>query len=378
MISILLYIISFLFIDNCSRKDLVGKHIKVSSILLFLLMTVFFCFRDLPVLNDTAHYYEKQEYYVDASELKNSIFDISWVSIIEPGFQVYQRILAKYIWADPYAIILVSSLLIIVGMIWFINQINKGIRKKQIPEGLLFFILAGTGILFEYHSVTRQGLAALLILIAYVLKCRDRKILIPSLLVIVAMTLHKTALVCLVPIVAGNFELTKKRMGILIISLTIISLFLFPILSFTEYAESKYIDQQADREATPWAAVLDAMLYVGLALYGYILKGRYNLSEVDSNLVWMVVIGGFFLVISPGFLIFTRFGVYFNIFLVVYFLFYLRQIPRRHYVQLKVLLIIVMLARSAIVLEYRNEWAHLVPYSFYDFSKKYHETELGY
>lgn len=58
MILVLLYFTSFLFVAYLS-KSINNEHdrIRFEQIMCFVLLFVFFGLRNLPVLNDTAHYY---------------------------------------------------------------------------------------------------------------------------------------------------------------------------------------------------------------------------------------------------------------------------------------------------------------------------------
>jgi hypothetical protein len=44
--------------------------------------------------------------------------------------------------------------------------------------------------------------------------------------------------------------------------------------------------------------------------------------------------------------------------------------------QMLVTILIILAIRMAIILTFRNEWYHLIPYSFYDFSDRFHNYNM--
>ena len=83
--------------------------------------------------------------------------------------------------------------------------------------------------------------------------------------------------------------------------------------------------------------------------------------------------------LDTQFPILGRFCLYFNIVVFALFLYYVDQI--RNYKTRKIILVSVvcfLMLRIWVVLEFKPEWYHLEPYTFYDFSTKLHDTQFGY
>ena len=74
-----------------------------------------------------------------------------------------------------------------------------------------------------------------------------------------------------------------------------------------------------------------------------------------------------------------RFGMFFSQYAVVLFInsLYQEEAAKRLKI-LKYAVVAILVLRILIVLIYRDEWFHLVPYSFFDFSLEHQETLFGY
>ena len=117
MLLLALYFISFLAVDYIS------KHINGYSqkryfqlIACFILLFVFFGFRGLPVLNDTAHYYAHLYNHLRyQSYFDESIFTTDPHERFEYGYLVWIHFITRYIWCDPYSIILISAFIVTIA-----------------------------------------------------------------------------------------------------------------------------------------------------------------------------------------------------------------------------------------------------------------------
>lgn len=354
-----------------SKKCVANRKISSDMIWCFLLLFIFFGFRDLPILNDTSHYYAYQREICRTIDL-DSTFTFDSNLSFEPGFQIFSKIVAKYIWDDPYGIIFIPSLIVTVGLIWFVSKYT---RKSL---AFVLFICAGTDLLFLCYAATRQGLAAMLFLIAYYLKDKENKNLIPVFLILLAMQFHSSAVVCFIPFALCYLKPSKRNVCLYLFLLLVITIGLYPFLVIMGYQESVYFEHAAQRETFPLAVLLKISFYFFFVYYGFWAKKKYNLLESDRLAVWTVLTALFFALGSLQLPILGRFDIYFGMIFIIYFIRYFENVPKHVNTSIAVILFMVLLLRMSIVLEYKNEWYHLVPYSFYDFADTYHNTDFGY
>ena len=72
---ILLILCSFLLIEWVGRRLPMQSRLLFQTITCFAILVIFFCLRDLPVLNDTGHYYETQYLLVKKGLQNIDIFE---------------------------------------------------------------------------------------------------------------------------------------------------------------------------------------------------------------------------------------------------------------------------------------------------------------
>lgn len=368
MLVIIFYILGFIAIENFTVTLPDKQRIKNQTIWCYILLCGFFCFRGLPVLNDTSHYYAYQIHAISDLPSLKSIFDVEWDTSIEVGFQVLQHFIAKYISTDPYAIIMITALACSIGLVWFIRMYTDALP-------FTLFLLAGMSYLFSFYAAMRQSLAAILFFVAIYLWDKKGKKIVPIALIGLAWLFHDSVIVCLIPFVLSYFEVSKKNIIRYIVILTISVIALYPILEMLSYSDSMYVERALQRESPALAAFLNLSFYAILLIWVYLNHSKQFIIE-NKMLIWCGLTCIFFHLCALQILIFERFGLYFSIFVVL--LFVKALYASRSKSTIKILLILVLLIRTFIVLEYRNEWLHLVPYSFYDFGDYYHQTDFGY
>lgn len=375
MIIIIAYVLSFLLINAISPKicHSVESQKRFESISCFILIFGFFGFRGLSVLNDTAHYYEDQLILTRYGDFYNSsIFNVDPTLNFEIGFQVLQRFIGKYISSDPYALILISALILTIGTIWYLN---KNTNKISV---CIFFMLA-TFILFNQFCVTRQSYAAL----CFYLSCifyENRKYILSLAIIYFATFFHTSAVVLLLPYVMSFFNINKRNITITILCGTIITIFLFPILkSLNIDTYSIYVTTALERESIALASILTTLLMgllLGICLY---IDTHYKISQRPHKiLIWSSITGLFFSAGSILVQAFARFSVYFTPAIILVFIHYLYLLPSRQHKTIYTLCVLILMLHLIIVLEYRNEWFHLIPYNFHNFNEIAPNYEFGY
>ncbi len=376
MIIILLYIFFFLFISFILREK---KYFRAQEIICFMGLFIFFGFRDLPVLNDTGHYYEGFLYVAsDKSYLNSSVFSIDVFQRFEPGFQMFEKTIAKYISKDPYSIIIISSLISSIVLLYLIKFFTHKLA-------LAIFFLLGTSLMFYYYNNIRQGFACYLFwlgIVLFIKKNRNFKIvkikwtLLLALLCILAVTFHYSAIVLFAPILLSRLSLNKKNVCLII---TIGLLFCFStyyLMRITGLSEVDYYDRGLNRETASFGPLLNAVMQIILAYVSFHLTKKYNIVVVHPIIWWVIILACIFSAASVLNGIIGRFAMYFSIFTIVNFVCCLERTPAHYRHIIKNVLVVILFIRVYILLEYRPEWNHLYPYSFYDFSKPYHEYRI--
>ena len=119
----------------------------------FLLLFIFFGFRDLPILNDTAHYYRHVRHLFSNTPFDNTpwyTFDSS--SNFEEGFQIFLRIIGLVISKEPYSLIIITSFITTASLLWFLN-------KSTSHVAFAVFVLMTSTLLLGCYSAIRQSLA---------------------------------------------------------------------------------------------------------------------------------------------------------------------------------------------------------------------------
>ena len=151
---IILFCLSFLLVEYISwhfKGEKVQKNTQI--VMCFLLLFIFFGFRDLPILNDTAHYYRHVGHLFSNMPFDNTpwyTFDSS--SNFEEGFQIFLRIIGLVISKEPYSIIIITSFITTASLLWFLN-------KSTSHVAFAVFVLMTSTFLLGCYSAIRQSLA---------------------------------------------------------------------------------------------------------------------------------------------------------------------------------------------------------------------------
>ena len=159
---IILFCLSFLLVEYISwhfKGEKVQKNTQI--VMCFLLLFIFFGFRDLPILNDTAHYYRHVRHLFSNTPFDNTpwyTFDSS--SNFEEGFQIFLRIIGLVISKEPYSLIIITSFITTASLLWFLN-------KSTSHVAFAVFVLMTSTLLLGCYSAIRQSLAVSVSYILY-------------------------------------------------------------------------------------------------------------------------------------------------------------------------------------------------------------------
>lgn len=375
MLLVALYFISFLAVDYIS------KHINGYSqkryfqiIACFILLFVFFGMRGLSVLNDTAHYYAHLYNHLRyQSYFDESIFTPDPHDRFEYGYLVWIHFITKYIWCDPYSIILISAFIVTVANLMLV-------KKHTDRIALTIFLMLST--LITEYGLLRQSYAICLSYLAMNL-LMERKFIKYYILIAIAYMFHHSVIIMALFPVFSFVELNKDNVIRTFIATIIISVCIFPIISMLGFGESAYYEGNQDREAAPIAAMINAAMYIFVAYAGYYLHKKFKSDLPQPLIIWAVICGLCLSIINISFISFNRLALYFIPYITIFFIYTYEsctaQNPNNK--KIKTILLIIILAilgKMILTIALKNIWHHLTPYSMYDFYEEFHNYNFGY
>lgn len=375
MLLLALYFISFLAVDYIS------KHINGYSqkryfqiIACFILLFVFFGMRGLSVLNDTAHYYAHLYNHLRyQSYFDESIFTPDPHDRFEYGYLVWIHFITKYIWCDPYSIILISAFIVTVANLMLV-------KKHTDRIALTIFLMLST--LITEYGLLRQSYAICLSYLAMNL-LMERKFIKYYILIAIAYMFHHSVIIMALFPVFSFVELNKDNVIRTFIATIIISVCIFPIISMLGFGESAYYEGNQDREAAPIAAMINAAMYIFVAYAGYYLHKKFKSDLPQPLIIWAVICGLCLSIINISFISFNRLALYFIPYITIFFIYTYEsctaQNPNNK--KIKTILLIIILAilgKMILTIALKNIWHHLTPYSMYDFYEEFHNYNFGY
>lgn len=303
MVTVLLYFTSFLFVHYCS-KSLNNEYdrVRFQQVSCFFMLFVFFGLRDLPVLNDTSHYYGhfyRLAKYTSFNE--ESIFHYDPNERFEYGYMIFLRFIGKYISSNPYSIILVSSLIITIANL---KLISKYTDKIALTTFLFLLILP------QQYNTIRQTFATVIFYIAF--HFLENKRYCPYfLLVALAYMFHKSAIILLFFPIVSMLKVTRRNVISMLLISFCLAIAIYPILGYMGFGDSSYVEENLARVKAPLAAIMD-VCYIALLLLGcwYMCK-KFKINIPDRQLIWAAVFSLCCRIISVPFLVFGRFNGYF-------------------------------------------------------------------
>lgn len=375
MLTIALFFISFLGVDYIS-KYINGysqkRYFQLTAC--FILLFVFFGLRGLSVLNDTAHYYAHLYNHLRyQSYFDESIFTPDPHDRFEYGYLVWIHFITKYIWCDPYSIILISAIIVTIANLLLVKQHTDRIALT------IYFLLST---LITEYGLLRQSYAICISYLAinYLLK---RKFVIYYILIAIAYVFHHSVIIMALFPVFTFIELRKDNVIKAFIATIIISICIYPIISILGFDNSFYYEGNQEREAAPIAAMINAAVYILLVYAAYYLHKEYKSKLPDPMITWAVICGLCLSIINISFLSFNRLALYFIPYITIFFISIYDSCTEKYpdNKKIKTILFIIILAilgKMILTVALKNVWHHLTPYSMYDFYEGFHDYNFGY
>ncbi len=374
MLSALIYFYSFAFLSYIAKNSIKipKKRVRFEVIACFIMLFGFFGFRDLPALNDTSHYYEHIENVLRYGDISfSNILKYDIYERFSVGYQVYERFIGT-VFGHPYMIICISALITTISFLYFAKAHTEKVSF------LIFMCL--TTFMMNVYSGIRQGLATCIFLFALIFLERGRT-LVFSVLVFLAYMFHPSAIILFILPILQRIPLNKLTILLTVLATLAAIIGIDYLVGLTGLSETDYFDYNMERESLPLGSVLNSMVLLFFIVVAYRIKVRSSIKDnaTISLFWWISLLDLFFSVLDSQFPILARFCIYFNIIVFALFLYYVGQI--RNYKTRKFIIMSVvclLMLRIWVVLEFKPEWYHLEPYSFYDFSIKVHDTRFGY
>ncbi len=382
---IILILLSFLGIEwFASLMPSQKNRVNFQIVCCFVVLFVFFCMRDLPILNDTGHYYGSQYKLLSRPNFdEESVFKpYMRTDRYEYLFQVWSRFIAKYIWGDAYAIIFVTGLLVTISNLWFIRKFTDHIGCTMV---LIFLFLC-----FMY-SANRQAYAIMLFFLSFkhLLK---REYLKYYIYILIAYFFHRSAWILAIVPIFGIVKLRARNVSLLFAATIILAIFIYPILIQIGLEENFYFKSNTQREAFPLAALLNVIFNALILVMIWYITRKYGKSDLPDIVSWCSILCVAIGITSVPFLIFGRYAIYFEIIMLLQFVHMVYETNLKKRVHVKKIgfstrwsrnwmmntMIIISIIRIIVILIYREGWYHLVPYDFYDFKEGFHNFRFGY
>ena len=293
----------------------------------------------------------------------------------EYGYQVLQHALIKYVSKEPFTIIIFSSLIITWGNVKFISR-----QTRHIALALLMILLSG--VLFDQYCLIRQSFALIFFYAAYPYLKQERWKPYVA-LIIWAAFFHLSALVLLILPIVQHIPVSKHNVAIVLGIAVLISITVYELFNLLGLGDTKYFLMNIKRNTFPIGAVLDGTLMLALLLTCLWLYRKMGMTTYDKTTFWIGICGLCVCIITPSFLSFFRLNIF--VWPIIYLTFFRFvdaddqmtdygaqnqcQALRR---QMMMTALGLLTVRMAMILMFRNEWYHLVPYSYYDFSDRFH------
>ncbi len=366
MILISLYYLLFFIIFWSTRNNPYSKKaIRPHLFLAFILLFIFLGFRDLAVLNDTPHYYAPVR---DKMSMGNSLgwFDISLISRIEPGYQIFENIIAK-VFSNPYWIIIITSFLITLANIKFFKINRDGLF-------LCLFLMLNFQLENQYSAI-RQGLATIIFYYGFTQYLKGNwKVFVGA--VLLATTFHITAIMMLLLLPLSKLTFNKKTIILFILAFFIIAKYLIEPIVGIFSTDNQYLSVNEERESLPIASLVFSLLNLWLFYLSRKISAKYHI-EVD-NKQWMssamCLLISFMDFVFP---IIGRVSMYLFPILVLTFVQVIMAVPERRYRDKTILSVFFVFFLWFITYNLvRPDWYNLYPYSFMNIDNIYMYDEV--
>lgn len=298
-IVLLIVIVLLYLILNKTKLSKYNPKNLTFCIIICVLFSIVQGFRAYSIGNDTLNYVK----------IYNSVKTASLIEIIaktrtsvEMGFQLLLKMFAIMHVSDR-GFLLIIAIMINIGVSYFIYKNSKSpLLSIIIFMGTEFFNLSFTAL--------RQMLAVSIIINTYPYLVKKEK-LKPICLILVAATLHRTAIIFMIALVVQHIKLNKKTytiLGILFVALHLVGIpILYELIKLTSYGV--YLKTNVIGEGVVQTAVI--IIYT---VFGIYLRYKNGKKDEQDILVLLMIIAIFIQSITYKIALIGRLIWYFYIF----------------------------------------------------------------
>lgn len=294
-------VLFYAFLINCIPHLSTAKKNKLFIIICGIQLFIIHCFKDFSSLSDLTNYVGGYN-YISQSKI-DQIFDINFSVRFEPGWIIFNKILS-YI-SDNYLILFaVTSFIIVLGYSKLI------LLYSAIPWLSVFLFLTYTFIPSLYILRQHLALAILLFSLPYIV---ERKFLKFFLVVLLATSMHFTAIVFLIAYVVYPITIDKKFWAIFIVSVFVSRFLVGSLLSYLMSVNEGYAHY------LDYLATNSTDFFISLCIFGFFvcsievskLEGFYKLFFLLYCIALIIALGGI------GVPMVGRFNLYFLVFAII-------------------------------------------------------------
>jgi hypothetical protein len=287
------------------------------------------------------------------------------------------HILIKYVSKEPYTIILLSSFVLTIGELWFINKYAHDIAK------VCFYMLIA-GLFFTHYCIIRQAFALMFFYAAFV-SFEKGKMLKYYLLTLCACLFHLSAIFLLFLPIIIRIKPTKRNAIIAIGISLFLAVAIFEILAFLGLKDHPYYKAAIQKDSLSIVGLADCAFMIFVLAVCILVRKRSGAPPPSRTFFWICVIGLCVSLIAPVLYPIARINEYLWPLILIHLLRYIdSEAMKAPYTQriegtrslMRMLVIIVFLTKLIGINTFRPEWLHIEPYQFYDFSKKDHTYNL--
>lgn len=348
------------FGKNCIIK--IGKKSYKYQIIVirtcFLVLFIMAAFRGMNVANDTASYYR--------TFLKIQENGIQSEQRMEIGYVLLNGFLAKIF---PVGDIGFYVLLFISAFVAYF-PLERWIEKHSTSYAIAiiaFYFLQNA----SYMSAIRQAMAVGIVLTA-LMKYEEGKYIKCAIFIVLALTFHSSAIVCVLFFVVRKLKFDLKKFLIFIsLAIVLVVTNVVSVIARIIEPETTYLVNEVGNSTS---VLVSCGIYIALlALQALYVKSKQITSLENSKKVYtddffsFCILGAtFFTILSlrgPGM---TRLSLYFLIAGLPYIPNTMEKIENKKVAFIiKILFALLVWLYSYIVFKYRPEWAHVWPYYFY-------------
>jgi hypothetical protein len=325
-------------------------------IICFTVLIIVASIRSYSVGADTLQFYKAY------SEISFAPWDqLTTTFRYEWGFLIFCKLLTC-ISSDPQLLLFASSCLINIPIGVFLYRNSENL-------GLSVFLYVALALYTSNMNVMREAIAASIVLIGFE-SLKKGHFLRFSLFVILAAFFHRTAFICFIFLPLWYAPFNKKTFLTYIIICAIVFVFAHQISDLIASAlgrDQLYRDEYMGSNYN--AALIKALFAFSLALivfnyYHVGVKTGETISQQDTFYCHMLMLWVAFSVFGMQVEIFSRMGMYFNIFAPVGISCALRFAKSRsERIVLQLLIGAVALAYFIIIGVFRPEWQGVIPYT---------------